>query len=106
MAEGLEVREGSGVRLVGRGGPEEFVVSAIVPEEGISGYEGRFSSAVGTALVGEEGARRLFGAGEGQANAVFVSNEGGVTCGVESSKEVAGRSEERREVKECRARWS
>jgi putative ABC transport system permease protein len=89
MAEGLELREDSGVRLVGRGGPEEFTVSAVVPEEGISGYEGRFSSAVGTALVGEEAARGLFGAGEGQANAVFVSNEGDVTTGVESSEEVA-----------------
>src|ERR671916_1961000 len=89
MAEGLELREGSRVRLVGRGGPEEFTVSAVLPEEGISGYEGRFSSAVGTALVGEEDARGLFGAGEGQINAVFVSNEGGVTTGVESSEGVA-----------------
>src|SRR5919107_787898 len=89
LAEGLELREGSRVRLVGRGGPEEFTVSAVVPEEGISGYEGRFSSAVGTALVGEEDAQGLFGAGEGQANAVFVSNEGGVTTGVESSERVA-----------------
>ncbi|CAA9446606.1 MAG: hypothetical protein AVDCRST_MAG80-1834 [uncultured Rubrobacteraceae bacterium] len=89
LAEGLELREGSRVRLVGSGEPEEFTVAAVVPEEGISGYEGRFSSAVGTALVGEEDARGLFAAGEGQANAVFVSNEGGVISGVESSEEVA-----------------
>ncbi|MBA3471872.1 MAG: FtsX-like permease family protein, partial [Rubrobacter sp.] len=89
LAEGLELREGSRVRLLGSGGPEEFTVAAVVPEEGISGYEGRFSSAVGTALVGEEDASGLFDAGEGQANAVFVSNEGGVTSGVEDSEEVA-----------------
>ena len=88
MAEGLELREGSRVRLVGRGGPEEFGVAAVVPEEGISGYEGRFSGAVGTALVGEEDARGLFGADAGQANAVFVSNEGGVTAGAEGSERV------------------
>lgn len=88
MAEGLELREGARVRLVGRGGPEEFSVAAVVPEEGISGYEGRFSGAVGTALVGEEDARGLFGADAGQANAIFVSNEGGVTSGVEDSGKV------------------
>ncbi|HEV8045067.1 MAG TPA: hypothetical protein VGP38_07805, partial [Rubrobacter sp.] len=38
LAEGLELREGSRVRLVGRGGPEEFTVAAVAPEEGISGY--------------------------------------------------------------------
>src|SRR3712207_6728387 len=69
MAEGLELREGSGVRLVGRGGPEEFTVSAGGPGGGISGYEGGFSGAVGAALGGEEAARRLFGAGGGQGNA-------------------------------------
>jgi putative ABC transport system permease protein len=89
LVEGLEVREGSRIRLVGNGGPEEFTVAAVVPEEGISGYERRFSSAVGTALVGEEDARGLFGAGEGQINAVFVSNEGGVTSGVDDSERVA-----------------
>ncbi len=88
LAEGLELREGSRVRLVGRGGPEEFTVAAVVPEEGISGYEGRFSSAVGTALMGEEDARGLFEADAGQVNGVFVSNEGGVTSGVEDSERV------------------
>ena len=88
LAEGLELREGSRVRLVGRGGPEEFTVAAVVPEEGISGYEGPFSSAVGTALMGEEDARGLFEADDGQVNAVFVSNEGGVTSGVEDSERI------------------
>ena len=63
LAEGLELGEGSKVRLVGRGGPEEFTVAALVSEEGISGYEARFSRAEGTALVGEGDARGLFGAG-------------------------------------------
>ena len=56
LAEDLELEEGSRVRLVGRAGPEEFTVARVVPEEGISGYEARFSSASGTALVGEESA--------------------------------------------------
>jgi putative ABC transport system permease protein len=89
LAEGLELQEGSKVRLVGRGGPEEFTVAAVVPEEGISGYETRFSSAMGTALVGEGDARGLLGAGEGQISAVFVSNEGDVTSGVDNSERVA-----------------
>ena len=93
LAEGLELNEGSTVRLVGRGGPEEFEVAAIVPEEGISGYEARFSSAEGTALLSEEDARGLLGAEEG-INAVFVSNEGDVTKGVERSGTVAGALEE------------
>jgi putative ABC transport system permease protein len=94
MAEGLELREGSRVRLVGRGGPEEFTVAAVVPEEGISGYEARFSRAEGTALVGEEDAQGLFDAGTGQINAVFVSNEGDVASGVEDSERVAEAVEE------------
>jgi putative ABC transport system permease protein len=89
LAEGLELGEGSRVRLVGRGGPEEFTVAAVVPEEGISGYEARFSRAEGTAMLGEEAALGLLGAGEGQINAVFVSNEGGATSGVEDSEKVA-----------------
>jgi putative ABC transport system permease protein len=93
LAEGLELNEGSTVRLVGREGPEEFEVAAIVPEEGISGYEARFSSAEGTALLSEEDARGLLGAEEG-INAVFVSNEGDVTKGVERSGTVAGALEE------------
>src|SRR3954464_15571350 len=59
LAERLELQEGSRVRLVGRGGPEEFTVAAVVPEEGISGYETRFSRAEGTALVGVEDVRGL-----------------------------------------------
>src|ERR671916_2696684 len=94
MAEGLELREGSRVRLMGRGGPEEFNVAAVVPEEGISGYEARFSRAEGTALVGEEDAQELFDAGAGQINAVFVSNEGNVASGVEDSERVAEAVEE------------
>ena len=94
MAEGLELREGSRVRLVGREGPEEFTVAAVVPEEGISGYEARFSRADGTALVGEEDARGLFAASSGQINAVFVSNEGDVASGVGDSERVAGAVEE------------
>jgi putative ABC transport system permease protein len=89
LAEGLELGEGSRVRLVGRAGPEEFTVARVVPEEGISGYEARFSSASGTALVGEESARGLLGAQEGQFSAVFISNEGDVTSGVEDSERVA-----------------
>ncbi|MDP8950646.1 MAG: FtsX-like permease family protein [Actinomycetota bacterium] len=89
LAEGLELGEGSRVRLVGRAGPEEFTVAAVVPEEGISGYEARFSQAEGTAMLGEEAARGLLGAGEGQINALFVSNEGDVTSGVEDSEQVA-----------------
>jgi hypothetical protein len=50
--------------------------SAVVPEEGISGYEGRFSSAVGTALVGEEDARGLFGAGEGRPTRSLSATRG------------------------------
>ena len=94
LAEGLDLGEDSKVRLVGRGGAEEFTVAAVVPEEGISGYEARFSSAAGTVLVGEEDARGLFGASSGQINAIFVSNEGGVTSGVEDSERVAGAVEE------------
>jgi putative ABC transport system permease protein len=94
LAEGLELAEASKVRLVGRGGPEEFTVAAVVSEEGISGYEARFSRAEGTALVGEEDARELFGAGAGQINVVFVSNEGDVASGVEDSERVAGAVEE------------
>jgi putative ABC transport system permease protein len=89
LAERLELRERSRVRLVGRAGPEELTVAAVVPEEGISGYKARFSRSEGTALVGEEEARGLLGAGEGQINAVFVSNEGDVTSGVEGSERVA-----------------
>ncbi len=92
-SEGLELDEGSTVRLLGRGGPEEFEVAAVVPEEGISGYEARFSSAEGTALLSEEDARGLLGAEEG-INAVFVSNTGDVTEGVEGSGEVARALEE------------
>jgi putative ABC transport system permease protein len=94
LAEGLELGEGSSVRLVGRGGAEEFTVAAVVPEEGISGYEARFSSGAGTAVVGEEDARGLFGADAGQINAIFVSNEGGVTSGVEGSERVTAAVEE------------
>src|SRR5215212_3693192 len=100
LAEGLELGEGSSVRLVGRGGAEEFTVAAVVPEEGISGYEARFSSGVGTAVVGEEDARGLFGADAGQINAIFVSNEGGVTSGVEGSERVT--AEERFQVSEAK----
>ena len=88
IAEGLELGEDSDVRLVGPEGPEDYTVAAVVPEEGISGYEGRFSSAAGTALLNEEDARGLFGAGFGQVNTVFVSNEGGATSGVEGSERV------------------
>src|SRR5919112_826739 len=94
LAEGLELGEGSSVRLVGRGGAEEFTVAAVVPEEGISGYEARFSSGAGTAVVSEEDARGLFGADAGQINAIFVSNEGGVTSGVEGSERVTAAVEE------------
>ena len=94
LAEGLELGEGSRVSLVGRAGPEEFIVAAVVPEEGISGYEARFSQAEGTAMLGEEAARGLLGAGEGQINAVFLSNEGDVTSGVEDSEQVAEAVEE------------
>ena len=31
MAEGMELREGSTLRLSGSGGPEEFTVAAVVP---------------------------------------------------------------------------
>ena len=94
LAEGLEIGEGSRVRLVGRAGSEEFTVAAVVPEEGISGYEARFSRAEGTAMLSEEAARGLLGAGEGQINALFISNEGDVTSGVEDSEQVAGAVEE------------
>jgi putative ABC transport system permease protein len=89
LAERLDLREGSRVRLVGRAGPEELTVAVVVPEEGISGYKARFSRSEGTALVGEEEARGLLGAREGQINAVFVSNEGDVASGVENSERVA-----------------
>ena len=94
LAEGLELSEGSRLRLVGSDGAEEFTVAAVVPEEGISGYEARFSSAEGRALVNEEDARGLFGAGEGRINAVFLSNDGGVTSGEVDWEEVAGCVEE------------
>lgn len=89
LAEELELGEGSKVRLAGRAGPEEFTVARVVPEEGISGYKARFSSASGTALVGEESARGLLGAKEGQISAIFISNVGDVTSGVNDSERVA-----------------
>ena len=94
LAERLELREGSRMRLVGREGPEEFTVAAVVPEEGILGYKARFSRAEGTTLLNEENARGLLGAGEGQINGVFVSNEGDVTSGVEDSEKVTAALEE------------
>jgi putative ABC transport system permease protein len=89
LAERLELREGSRVSLVGREGTEEFSVAAVVPEEGISGYKARFSRSEGTALLSQEDARGLLGGGEGQINAVFISNEGDVTSGVGDSEKVA-----------------
>ena len=82
LAERLELSEGSKVRVTGRKGPEEFTVAAVVPEEGIMGYRSRFSRSDGTALFSQKDARELLGAGEGQINAVFVSNKGDLTSGV------------------------
>ncbi|MDQ3911777.1 MAG: FtsX-like permease family protein [Actinomycetota bacterium] len=88
LAKALEIDEGSKVRLMGREGPEEFTVAAVVPEDGISGYKTRFSSAPGTVLVSTKDARSLLGVGEGQINAVFISNEGDVISGVDDSDRV------------------
>lgn len=90
LAESLGVREGDALVVGGRDGEREVEVAAVVPERGISGYRAQFSSSDGTLLVSETDARALFEAGEDEANAVFVSNEGGVISGLEGSREVSG----------------
>ncbi len=89
IAEVLELDTGSAVTLTGQTGPEEFEVAGVVAEDGISGYRSQFSSSEGPVLVDEAAARALLGTDEGEANTLFVSNEGGVTEGVEDSEEVA-----------------
>lgn len=76
LAESLEVEEGDALTVGGRSGEREVEVKAVVPERGISGYRAQFSSSDGTMLVSEADARALFEADEGEANALFVSNEG------------------------------
>ena len=90
LAESLGVEAGDALAVGGRGGEREVEVAAVVPERGISGYRAQFSSSDGTLLVSEADARTLLEAGEGGANAVFVSNEGDVISGLEGSGEVSG----------------
>lgn len=90
LAEALEIGEGDELRLLGAAGPVEVRVAGVVPEDGISGYRARFSPSEGTLLAEPALARGLFGAKEGEVNAVFVSNEGDLVGGLEGSGEVAG----------------
>ncbi len=89
LATALELQAGSRLRLRGPSGRQVFTVADVLPEQGLTGYISRFSSAEGTVLMEIEAARSLLGAGRSQINTLFVSNEGDVVSGLEASRPVA-----------------
>lgn len=90
LAASLGVEAGEALRVRGVSGFAELEVAEVLPERGISGYTARFSSSDGTALAGLGTARQLFGAGSGEVNTLFVSNEGGMISGLEETGSVTG----------------
>ncbi len=90
LAEVLELRIGSRVRLRGPQGSRTIRIAGIVPEDGISGYANRSARSEGTLLTDIEETRQLLGAGPTAVNTLFISNAGGPVDGVEASEAVAG----------------
>lgn len=94
LAEALELEAGDALIVSGQAGERELEAAEVVPERGISGYRGQFSSSDGTILASEADARVLLEAGGEEANAVFISNEGDVTSGLEGSGAVSDAARE------------
>jgi putative ABC transport system permease protein len=88
LATALELEAGRKIRMRGAAEPKEFEVAAVLPETGISGYKGRFSSSEGTMLVAPTEARGLLDVKADQVNTLFVSNAGDIVEGSDASGRV------------------
>ena len=87
LARELELAGRDTIQLFARNTLHTFTVREVLPEDGLAGYGDPFDSA-GTILMGLADGQALFVGGADQANAMFVSNAGGVADSFQHTQDV------------------
>ena len=88
LARELELEAGDTIQVFADNKSHTFRVRDVVDDQGISGYWNSFDIISVSMLMRLEDAQAVFTGGEDKANAIFVSNVGGVTDGFQHTSAV------------------